>query len=199
LSFFSAFTGSAQRRDLRRANTQATQALDKGYGEAMGRYDQAAGMFDPYVQEGRAGSQFYSNALGLNGEEARNQAQGVITSDPMWSGKLAQDQNAMMKYMNARGQSGGGMAAMAGQRLLLDNYNNALNRYNDLGQQGFQATGAQAGIRQGQGDAAYGFGATKAGQSINYGNAMAQARGIGVNNLLGVAGAGLNAFNTFRK
>jgi hypothetical protein len=45
-----------------------------------------------------------------------------------------------------------------------------------------------------QGDNAFGYGATKAGNAINYGNAMAQAKGIGVNNLLGLAGTAIKAW-----
>lgn len=197
MGFFGSFTGSDQRKDLRRADAQATAALDKGYGDSMGRYDDAYGLYAPYAQQGSQANAFYNDALGLNGDAARATAQGTITSDPMWSGKLAQDQNAMMKYLNARGQAGGGMAALAGQRLLYDNYSNALDRYRDAGRQGFEATGQQAGIRMGQGDNAYGFGATKAGQAINYGNAMAQARGIGVNNLMNALGTAAKAYGTF--
>jgi hypothetical protein len=89
----------------------------------------------------------------------------------------------------------GGAAALAGQRVLLHNYGNWMDRYRDQGSQGFQAAGAQAGIQTQQGDNAYGYGATKAGNQINYGNAMASARGIGVNNLLGAVGAGIGGYN----
>lgn len=195
MGFFSSFTGSAQRKDIRNANAQATASLDKGYADSMGRYDQAFDLFNPYAQQGAGASTFYGNALGLNGDAARTQAQGVITSDPMWSGKLGADQNQMMKYLNARGQAGGGMAALAGQKLLMQNYGNALDRYRDLGRQGFEATGQQANIRAGQGDAAYGFGATKAGQAINYGNALASSRNIGVNNLSGLLGTAVKAYS----
>lgn len=103
----------------------------------------------------------------------------------------------MLKYLNARGQSGGGLANIAAQRVLQQNYGNWLDRYRDAGSQGLQATGAQAGIKTGQGDNAYGFAATKAGNAINYGNAMAQSRGIGINNLFSALGTGVKAAGMF--
>ncbi|WP_339083853.1 hypothetical protein [Hyphomicrobium sp. ghe19] len=180
--------GSDQARDISRANRQATTALDNGYNQSQGYYDQAAGSYDPYVQTGQAANTFYGNALGLNGDEARAGAQNTITSDPLWSGQFAQDSNNVLKSMNARGLNGSGAAALAGQRQLYANYGNALDRYAGLGAQGLQATGAKAGVLQGQGDNAYGYGATKANQAIQYGNALAANRNTGLNNILGVLG-----------
>ncbi len=194
MGFFGSFFGSDQRSDIRRGNAQATRALDSGYKESMGRYDQAADLYSPYAQQGGQAQTFYNNALGLNGDAARAGAQQTITSDPLWSGKLAQDEGNSLAYLNARGQAGGGAAALAGQRVLQQNYGNWLDRYRDVGRQGFEATNQQAGIRTGQGDAAYGYGATKAGQAINYGNALASSRNIGVNNLMGAFGVAAKAY-----
>lgn len=166
--------------------------MQQGYDQSQGYYNQAADLFDPYAEAGTKANDFYTNALGLNGDEARAGAIGTLTSNPLFQGQLAQESNALMKNLNARGQSGGGLANIAGQRVFQQTAGNWLDRYRDAGSQGFQATGAQAGIRTGQGDNAYGFGASKAGQQINYGNALAESRGIGVNNLL-------NAFGTAAK
>jgi hypothetical protein len=195
MSFFSAFTGSAQRRDLRKANTQANRALDQGYQQSQGYYGNALNTLQPFADSGRQASTAYNDFLGLNGAEARQSRQDMLTSDPLFQGGLAADSNAMLRYMNARGQGAGGAAALAGQRVLQQNYGNWMDRYRDQGAQGFQAAGAQAGIQTQQGDNAYGYGATKAGNQINYGNAMASARGIGVNNLLGAVGAGIGGYN----
>lgn len=191
---FGSVTGSTQKKDIMRANGKATQALDTAFNSASQRYDQANALYDPYVQQGQAASGFYQNALGLNGADKRAEAQGMITSDPLFQGKFNQDQNALMTYMNARGGAGGGRAYAAGQQSLYQNYGNWLDRYKEHGNQGFQATGQKAGIRQGQGDMAMGYGATKAGQAINYGNALAQTRGIGVNNLMGLLGTAAKAY-----
>ena len=44
---------------------------------------------------------------------------------------------------------------------------------------------------------AMGYGATKAGQAINYGNALASTRGIGVNNLMGLLGTAAKAAGAY--
>ena len=132
--------------------------------------------------------------MGLNGADARGEAQGMITSDPLFQGGLAQDSNALLRNLNARGQGGGGQAQLAGQRVLQQNYGSWLDRYRDAGSQGFQATNALSGVRAAQGDNAYGFAATKAGQATNYGNALASSRSIGINNLMGAVGTGIKAY-----
>lgn len=190
MGFFDAFTGKSQQRDLQRANATANAALDSGYQQSQQRYDQAFDMFSPYAQQGQQGQKAYLDLLGLNGQEAQGSAYGMMTSNPIFQGQLGQESNAMLRAMNARGQGAGGAAAMAGQRVFQQNAGNWLDRYAGLGQQGMQATGQQAGIRTAQGDNAFGYGATKAGNAINFGNAMASSRGIGVNNLLNVLGTG---------
>lgn len=196
MSFLGSLTGSSQRKDLRVAQTNANAALDKGYADSMARYDQAAGLYDPYAQQGRQANDFYYNALGLNGAEAQTGAVDTLTSNPLFQGQLGQESNALAKLLNARGASGGGLANIAAQRVFQQSAGNWLDRYRDAGQQGFQATNAQANIRAGQGDAAYGYGATKAGNQINFGNALAETRNVGVNNLIGLIGAGANAYNS---
>jgi hypothetical protein len=101
---------------------------------------------------------------------------------------LGDQSNALLRQLNARGNTYGGKAALAGARVGRENYEGWLNRLMGQGQQGGQYAGQQASIRSGQGDLRYGFGATKAGQEINYGNARAENRNTGINNLLNVAG-----------
>lgn len=197
MGFFSDFTGASARKDVNAANSKANAALDKGYNASQGYYDEAADSFDPYVDQGGKASTFYGNALGLYGDEARAAAQDTIASDPMWSGKLALDSNNVLKNLNARGMGASGAAALAGQRVLTENYGNWLDRYANLGRQGFEATGQQAGIRTGQGDNAYGYGATKAANAINYGNAMAGTRNTGINNVLGILGTAAKGYTAF--
>lgn len=195
MGFFSFLNGDSQRDDIKASYNASNKALKTGYDTSQGYYDDAAGSFDPYVEQGGKASTFYGNALGLNGDEARSEAQGTIASDPLWSGKFALDSNNVLKNLNARGLGASGAAALAGQRVLTENYGNWLDRYANLGQQGLQATGQQAGIRTAQGDAAYGYGATKAANSINYGNAMAGTRNTGINNVLGILGTAAKFVN----
>ncbi|MCB1470251.1 MAG: hypothetical protein KDK08_24595, partial [Rhizobiaceae bacterium] len=162
-------------------------------------YDQAAGLYDPYTQQGGKAATMYADLLGINGGDARAAAQGVLTSDPLFQGGLAQDSNALLRQLNARGQSGGGLANIAAQRVLQQNYGSWLDRYNQAGQQGFQATNALAGVRAAQGDNAYGAAATKAGLAVGQGNALASTRNTGINNLLGALGTAANAYSKFYK
>lgn len=198
MGFFGDFFGSSARRDIRNSNKKANAALDAGYGQQQGYYNQAAGQFSPYAQQGGAANTFYGNALGLNGADAQAGSIDTLTNNPLFQGQLANDSNALMRSLNARGQSGGGLANIAAQRVFQQTAGDWLNRYRDAGQQGFQAAGQIAGVRMGQGDNAMGYGATKAGNAINYGNAMASARNIGVNNLMGAIGTGIKAYTAFK-
>lgn len=198
MGFFADFSGASARKDINAANSKANAALQSGYNASQGYYDDAASSYDPYASSGGAANQAYMDLMGLNGADARTAAQGVVTSDPLWSGKLGEDTNAVLKNLNARGMGASGAAALAGHRVLLQNYNGVLDRYANLGRQGFEATGAKAGVLTGQGDNAFGFGATKANNALQYGNAMAQARNTGVNNILGVIGAGAKAFAAYK-
>lgn len=200
--FLDDFLGKSARRDLASANKKATSALEQGYGQQTQRYNQAAWLYDPYVSEGRAGSQMYNALLGLGGADEAQSAYDTLADLPAFQGELASDSNALLRNLNARGMGAGGTSAIAGQRVLQENIGNWLNRYRDAGAQGYQATNALAGVRASQGDNAMGYGATRAGQAVNYGNALAQSRNTGVNNLIGLLGAGgqvLNAFNQPKK
>jgi hypothetical protein len=193
------FFGNKARKDIQNANNQANAALSEGYGQQQQRYDQAFDMYSPYAQQGQKANDFYTNALGLGGQEAQGQAIGTLTSNPLFSGQLAQDSNALSRQLNARGMGAGGTAAMAGQRVFQQTAANWLDRYRDAGQQGFQATGQQAGIRTAQGDNAYGYAGTRANQAVGYGNALSQTRNAGLNNLLNVAGTVISGANAMRK
>jgi hypothetical protein len=193
------FFGNKARKDMSRANAQATAALSEGYGQQTAAYDQAFDMFSPYAQQGQKANDFYTNALGLGGQEAQGQAIGTLTSNPLFQGQLGQESNALSRQLNARGMGAGGTAAMAGQRVFQQTAGNWLDRYRDAGRQGFEATNQQGNIRMGQGDNAMGYGATRAGQAVNYGNALSQTRNAGLNNLLNVAGTVISGANAMRK
>jgi hypothetical protein len=195
MSLWDDFTGASARSDLKKSKTQSDAALSTGYAGQQQDYTTAANSFDPYVEAGGKANAFYNDALGLNGADARTAAQSTITSDPLWSGGLATDQNAAYKALNARGMGASGAAMLAGQRVLTQDYGNWLDRYRDQGAQGFQATGQQAGVIQGRGNNAFNYGATQAGNDISYGNAMAANRNVGINNILGVVGAATGGYN----
>lgn len=199
MGLLGSFFGSDQRKDLRNAKGQADAALQQGYDGAYGDYTAAGDMYQPYAQSGQQANQFYSDALGLNGDDARSTAVNTMTSNPLFQGQLGQESNAMARILNAQGASGGGKAQLAGQRVFQQNAGQWLDRYNNLGQQGMQATNAMAQMRQARGDLSMNFAATKAGNEINHGNAMAANRSVGINNLMGLAGLAVSGVNAFRQ
>lgn len=194
MGFFGSFWGTDQRRDISNANKQATRQLEQGYGQQQQRYDQAYGLYDPYIQQGTKANTFYGDALGLNGADAQKAAYGNINANPMFQNMLNQDNNTAMRMLNARGNSGGA-ADLAAARVFQQNMGNWLDRYNDQGQRGLVSAQQGANVRMGQGDNAMGYGATRANQAINYGNALASTRNIGINNLLNVANAAASFVN----
>jgi len=195
MSFFGSLFGSDQAKDLSRANQQANSALDSAYNASNNYYGQAASAYAPYQQTGQQANTFYANALGLNGDAARTSAENTITSDPLWSGKFALDSNNVLKSMNARGLNASGAAALAGQRVLTEDYQNALGQYASLGAQGLSAANGQAGVYQNQAGNASSYGTAKAGNAINYGNALAANENTGINNILGIIGAATGGYN----
>lgn len=199
MSFFGdlvgGFTGSSARSDIKKANTQANSDLASGYNAANGYYNSAVSNYDPYKQTGQAANAFYSNALGLNGNDARSSAESTITSDPLFTGALNLANSNTMAYLNARGSAAGGAAVQAAQNNLYSQYGNWLDRYANLGAQGLQATGQQSNALMNQGEGAYNYGAAKAANDINYGSAMANTRSAGVNNLLSLLGTGISGYN----
>ena len=197
MGFFGSLFGGDQRKDLKRAKKKSDAALQSGYDEAQPFYDEAVGMFEPYAQSGQQANERYNQLLGLGTPEERDAAQAIYQSDPAFQGMLGLESNRLLKQLNARGQTYGGTAALAGARVGLEGYGNYLNRLQGQGAQGLGATGAQSAIRAGQGDLRYGFGATQAGQETSFGNAMAESRNTGINNLLNIAGTGAKAAAAF--
>lgn len=209
MSFWDDFTGKSQQQDLRKANRTSEAALAEGYGQAQGYYDKAYDAYSPLasagsgmLKRGQADTDVYRHAIGLGTADQRTAAQDRYFTDPALERALQPEFNAMQRYLNARGAGGGGKAQLASARVANEGYQGWLDRVSGVGQNamangiGSTATAAtgRAGVRSGQGDAAWGYGATKAGNAINYGNAMAQTRGILSNNLMNLAGTAAKAY-----
>lgn len=198
MGFFGSFFGNDQRRDLERSNRQANKQLTQGFNQQQGYYDQAYNLFNPYMQQGQAANAFYNNMLGLGGADAQKAAYDQFMANPLFQAQSEQNQTAAQRALNARGSGGGGQAQLAAQRVAQQTAGNWLDRYADQGRQGLQAAGMGANVRMGQGDNAYGYGATRANQAVNYGNALADSRNIGVNNLMGLAGTAARAYGAYK-
>lgn len=194
MGFLQDLTGASARKDLKAGKKAADKALQQGFDTAMVRYDQGYDELAPYATSGTAANTRYNQLLGLGTDEERVAAQQTYLNDPIFSSVLNQQSNALLRQQNARGATYGGQTVAMGGRLGLEAYGGYLDRLRGQGEQGFAATGARSNIRLGQGDAAYNFGATKAGQAINYANASAANRSTLTNNLLNIAGTAVKAY-----
>lgn len=193
MSLWGSFWGSDQRDDLAAGKAAGDKALQQGFDQGYGDYSTAAEAYDPYVESGTKSQSFHDDLMGLNGPEAQSQAYATLGSNPLFSGEVASGSNALLRTLNAQGASGGGKAQLAGARVLQETGGNWLDRYAQGGAQGFQATGAKSNALMGRGDLSYGFGATKAGNEVNFSNALAASRSTGINNLMRLGGVAVNA------
>jgi hypothetical protein len=200
LSFLDSFFGTAQKRDIQAAHTNATAALDTGLANARTDYTGAIDRLNPYAETGSGANAMYANALGVNGRGPQQTAVDNFMADPFraQNEQLANENLARQFNGRAGPGMGSGAFALAAARGNLErgtqDYQNYLTRLAGLGTQGAQVTGQQSGIQGQLGQTEYDAGNTRAGNEINYGNAMAASRGIGVNNLLGLAGTVIKGF-----
>ena len=196
MSWWDDVTGATAKKQLKQSNAAANSALATGFDTANQQYDQAEGAFNPYVQSGTEGLSAYHDALGLNGQEGSDAALARYQTNPMFQEANNLTLSAIDKRYNANGQADSGASRAAIAQAGVTGWNSYADRLRGLSENGLQATGAQAGVTTGQGDLAMNYGATKAGNAINYGNAMGQASQIGINNLINAVGAATNAYST---
>ena len=207
MSFFQDFFGKTQQKDLSAGRAQADATINQYGDRARSAYqqgaDQASGYYAPWSQSGQRGQTAYENSLGLNGDTGAQDALAMYksASNPSLGYMQDQAQLGIDRAANARGflNSGGNALAAAKARMDLgyQDYQNWQNNIRGVGQQGYAADAARAGIAQNAGQYAansyQGQGEALAGNAINYSNALAASRNIGINNLLGVAGVGVRA------
>jgi hypothetical protein len=189
MSFWSDFTGASARKDIRNANKQATAAIDDGLQQGVTDYTRARETLDPYAEGGGKAFNAMMSAHGLNGRDAQEEYFTNYMSSPAIESAM----RAVNRNMAAKGLSNSGASHLAAARVWTDDYNNQTNRMLQLGQQGQQAATGQATIDTGIGDMRFGTGQLKANNAINTGNAMANTRSIGVNNLLSLGGLAVSA------
>ncbi len=186
---------------------QATEGYDNSRNALAGGYSSASARLDPYARQGQAANTAYGNFLGMGGADAQKSA---IGNYQQFNPYLGAEQDRLLKATDRRsaamGQLNSGMNALAGARVADEtafrNYSDYLNRMQGMGAQGQQAAGALASLD-------YGYGQGAAGLEGNYRNALMgaqnqyaqqyqQADAAGLQNLFGLGGMALNAFNTFR-
>lgn len=184
------FTGASARKDLKKANAAATGFIDAGLEQGVSDYERARGRFDPYATGGGNAFNALLNATGVNGADAQQNFLANYQQDPT----VDLMQQATARQMAARGLTDSGASRLASARVWNEGYNNNLNRLMQIGQQGQQAAGSQAGIDTGIGDMRFGTGQIKANQATGFGNAMAESRSTGINNLMKLGTLAVSAY-----
>ena len=202
MSFFSVLTGGNQKRRINQsydaanaaygtANTNAKGYLDTGY-------DTAKGYIDPIIQSGQAGGKLYQDTLGINGDAARTAAQGNYLNDKILQSQLDQNLKQSGRVANAGGNFNSGAAALAANRVMLDNYGNWQNRLQGEEGRGDQAAGMGANLATNnaaqQAAREEGYGSAMAGSAIGRGAALSANDNTGINNLIKIGGTVLGGF-----
>lgn len=140
----------------------------------------------------------YGRYLGLEGQDAQQEAVGNFMADPFRAENERLANENLVRQFGSRGMAGSGAFASAAARGNLErgsvDYNSYLDRLAGVSTQGANVAGQQAGLDVGRGDLEWNVANTRAGNEINYGNAMASSRNIATNNLLGLAGTAVKAF-----
>jgi hypothetical protein len=212
MGLFDGFFGGAQRKDLQDANQRATAYLNDAWKEGSQQVrdwsNQGLGYLNPYMQQGSQGNALYGRFLGLDGADQQRDAMNTYaTSDPFRQFNDDNASRALSRRFAAQGMGDSGASRLAMARAGLErgsqDYNSYLDRLRGVGQQGLGAAGASAGIAQQTGNTLgqmrYGMGQQQAGNAISFGNAMAGSRNIGMQNILGLAGAAGNFFGGGRR
>jgi hypothetical protein len=205
MSFFSAFTGSAQKKAINKSSAEAMGHLQTGYdqarGDVTGYADKAQSYLSPYLQGGGQANALLASYLGVNGPEAQTKAMADFQNDPGYQAQFNAGVGALDRSATARGglYSGAAMKGLQdyGQQFARTAFNDRINQLSGFSGQGLQAAGGAAQLAGNTGNTlgnlSFGLGQQQASNSINKGNALAQASSIGVNNLMNLGGLALKA------
>lgn len=215
MKFLDSFFGKSQRRDMSRANQKYNSFLTKGRGDAIAALDrgktESASYYQPYSQMGEQGRDdydLYRKAIGLKGADGYGEAFETFESDPFREYRSQNAGNAIrdqFRRYNAQGMGNSGANMLALGRIGaeyaqkdVDDFRSRLMGAGQYGTQlGYGADSAMAGITSAdaarRADLEASIASARGNQAIGYGNAMAESRNIGFNNLMGLVGAGTNA------
>lgn len=200
------FTGAGAKRALQQGYNQQRQDLQQGFdqGKSYGEnyLGQANSYMQPYIQQGQQASGMYGNLLGINGADQARQAWSGFQAPPGF--QEAQDYAAKQAQNSAaaRGSlfSGNTLAALYNQNsgARYGAQNDWLNRLQGMGNQGYQASAANAdrtgmfgnALMQGR----MNLGNQQSAAAGQYAQGMAGASSTLAQNMLGLGGLALKAF-----
>lgn len=206
MSLFDSFFGGSQKDRISDASAQAGNLYRQGYdrfvdttqdylGKSLNPYQD----LQPSIQQGQGANRLLSDALGVNGPEAQSLFYSGFQNDPGFDAANRYGIRSADMGAAARGhvRSGGQQRDLFeyGQKNLLGLFQNRLAGLAGLGQRGdatnLASVTGRSGLYANAGnriaDAGFGTNQLLAGNEINTGNALAQADGIALNNILAVA------------
>ena len=206
MSLFSNLSGGRSRDDATAGHKAYRDNINAYAGRARnalatGR-DSAVARLDPYAEFGQSGldaNALYSNALGINGADARQDAFGTFESDPFLEYANQNTGNALrdvFRRYNAGGMGNSGANQLAVGRVAgefaRNDINNWMNRLQGHGSEatrlGYGAAGQQAGYDERYGnvlaDLETSVGSAIGSSHLNNALYNAGTRSAGVNNLM---------------
>jgi hypothetical protein len=197
MGLWDSFMGKDQQKDLSAANAQANRNLSEGlasYTNTSNEYlDKSLGFLQPGMESGNKTLSLLGDILGLNGREAQSRYFSDFQTDPGFMASQQAGIQAADRGAAARGlmRSGGQQRSLFdfGQQNMAGQFQNRIGSLFGLLPAGMGAANTAAGLTSQTGtgiaDAQFGTGQLLANQATNFGNAMAQSRGTGINNILG--------------
>lgn len=198
MGFWDSLTGSSQRKDMMRGaeaanrHSRLAQSHVSKYGERAKNY------LTPYQQQGDRAHTMYSNALGVNGNDAQNGYWDNYQADPQRVYDENRAVDSVNRSMAARGMSQSGFGALAGARAGMDagrSYTQErLNRLQGLGGQGLGIAGQMGQIDMNTGQQMAGLEMNQGQNLQGMYRGLSSTRNMGFNNALALGGLAVNAF-----
>ena len=198
MGFFDNFFGKTQANDITAASEEANRRYQQGLSQFTNTTNdylgKSLGYLAPYAAAGGDTLKLLGGALGIGGEGPQQSFWGGLSNDPGFQAAQGAGIDALDKSAAARGllRSGGQQRDLYeyGQKSLMDFGNNRIAQLMGLLAPTMGAAGSSADLTSQAGNniagAQFGTGQLFANNAINTGNAMAQSRNIGINNILGV-------------
>lgn len=209
MGLFDAFLGNSQRDDLVRGRSESEAALaaarDTSIGTRKDYLDKSVEFLTPQIGAGTDSLNLLRAAFGLDGRDDQMAFYRDFETDPGFDTATKAGIDAFEGSAAARGGLFSGNAIKGitdfASRRRNDAYNTRINQLLGLYGQGAGASSGAAGLTADAGsqiaDTQFGTGQFFANNATNFANAMAQSRGIPINNLLGVLGAGAKVVGAF--
>lgn len=165
---------------MRQGNQYLTQGAQTARRDIMSGTGAAINALSPYQQAGTQANTMYGNAIGLNGNQARTESQGVYMSDPIMQALMNQSNENVLQRYNASGLANSGVSRAAILQNQYNNYGGWLDRLNQQGQQGYQAAQGVSSLQANRGNAlaniASNLGQQRADNTYRYGTQVAGNR-----------------------